>query len=122
MNLLVWHTLTVNKAWNASQEEVLSHYLEEETPVSKNDSLQDLEKLVKVSMKTLVVRSLAVRMALSAERVVFSLSQEQEEFAQNEALKSNLQCFIDIKSNQSILSINAFNKLRLHIYFCKMSL
>merc|ERR1712012_763616 len=110
MNLLVWHTLTVNKAWNVSQEEVLSHYLEEETPVSKNDSLQDLEKLVKDSMKTLVVRSLAVRMALSAETVAFSLSQEQEEFAQNEALTSNLQCFIDIKSNQSILSINAFNK------------
>jgi len=41
---------------------------------------------VKDSMKTLVVPSLAVRMALSAEKVAFSLSQELEKFAQKEIL------------------------------------
>jgi len=41
---------------------------------------------VKDSMKTLVVPSLDVRMALSAETVAFSLSQELKKFAQKEIL------------------------------------
>ena len=41
---------------------------------------------MKDSMKTLVVPSLALRMALSAEKVAFSLSQELEKFAQKEIL------------------------------------
>ena len=85
MNPLVWLTLTVNKAYNASQEEDL-RYQEQKILVSKWIDLQDLEKHVKDSMKTLVVPSLAVRMALSAEKVAFSLSQELEKFAQKEIL------------------------------------
>jgi len=86
MNPLVWLTLTVNKAYNASQEEDLSRCQEQKILVSKGIALQDLEKHVKDSMNALVVPSQAVRMALSAETVAFSLSQELEKSAQKEIL------------------------------------